>query len=263
MTMGAADRELEEVARARTFLVEVVAVEDVHPHLRRITVAGPAVHRLEPAGPDAFVYVLVPPSGRTELGIDETFTWEAYADMPEGDRPVGAYYTVRRWRPDAGEVDLLAVLHGDAGPGSAWAGRARPGDRAALWGPRTAFHPPAGTASLVLVADDTGLPAAAAILDALDDGVRATVVAEVDGPLEQQALPSPPLVDVVWVHRDGAAPGTTTGLLDAVRALPPFGPATYVWGGAESRCMTAVRRHVRDERRLPRHAVSLVAYWRR
>jgi NADPH-dependent ferric siderophore reductase len=36
-----------------------------------------------------------------------------------------------------------------------------------------------------------------------------------------------------------------------------------VWGGAESRCMTAVRRHVRDERRLPRHAVSLVAYWRR
>ena len=37
---------------------------------------------------------------------------------------------------------------------------------------------------------------------------------------------------------------------------------TYVWGGAESRAMTAVRRHVRHERGLAREQVSLVAYWR-
>lgn len=38
---------------------------------------------------------------------------------------------------------------------------------------------------------------------------------------------------------------------------------TYVWGGGESRAMTAIRRHVRSERGLPRDAVSLLAYWRR
>ncbi|NLV55321.1 MAG: siderophore-interacting protein, partial [Acidimicrobiales bacterium] len=36
----------------------------------------------------------------------------------------------------------------------------------------------------------------------------------------------------------------------------------YVWGGGESRAMTAVRRYVRREIGLPREAVSLVAYWR-
>ena len=48
-----------------------------------------------------------------------------------------------------------------------------------------------------------------------------------------------------------------------MRALPAFDAPTYVWGGGESRAMTAVRRHVRDERGLERAAVSLVAYWRR
>ena len=39
-------------------------------------------------------------------------------------------------------------------------------------------------------------------------------------------------------------------------------PTTYVWGGAESRAMTAVRRYVRHEVGLAREQVDLVPYWR-
>ncbi|MDQ7993714.1 MAG: siderophore-interacting protein, partial [Propionicimonas sp.] len=155
------------------------------------------------------------------------------------------------------------VLHGDSGPASAWAMRAAPGDPVALWGPRTAYEPPAGTEHLVLVADETALPAVAVILEQLPDGVTAQVVAEVGAEGERQQLPELDQAAVTWLHRDGAEAGTTTSLLDTVRALPPFPGATYVWGGGESRAMTAVRRHVRDERGLERDAVSLVAYWRR
>jgi NADPH-dependent ferric siderophore reductase len=256
------ERRAAEVARIRTMLTHVHAVTDVNPHLRRVTFKGGDLVDFAPCGPDTFLYLLLPPAGRTELTIDRSFTWEAHALMDPAEQPVGAYYTLRAWRPEAAELDVLMVLHGATGPASAWAERAAPGDPVALWGPRTAYHPPEGTRHLVLVADETGLPAVAVILEQLPAGWTAQVVAEVADEAERQSLPEVAGVDVTWCHRDGAEPGTTSLLVDGVRALPSFPPGTYVWGGAESRSMTAVRRHVRGERGLAREDVSLVAYWR-
>ena len=89
------------------------------------------------------------------------------------------------------------------------------------------------------------------------------IVGEVDGPDEHQDLPQRPGVTVTWCHRDGAAPGTIPLLVDAVQQLtwPPGRP--YAWGGGESHAMTAVRRYLRDARRLTRAQVDMVAYWRR
>jgi NADPH-dependent ferric siderophore reductase len=246
----------------RTFLTSVVAVEDVHPHLRQITFGGGDLAAFSPAGPDTFLYVLLPPPGRVELTVDQSFTWSSYEEMAPGDRPVGAYYTLRRWRPESQEIDALFVLHGDGGPASAWAARARPGDPVALWGPRTAYDPPPSTDRYLLVADDTGLPAVAAILESLPAKTEVQVVAEVDDPDERQPLPASPSVEVTWCYRRGAPAGTTTLLADAVRSLPWPGGTPYVWGGGESRAMTGVRRYARDEKGLAREQVSLVAYWR-
>jgi NADPH-dependent ferric siderophore reductase len=258
-----AETLMKQMSGIRTHLTSVSAVEQVHPHLRRITFAGGDLTGFTPLGPDTFLYVLLPPPGRDALTIDRSFTWEAYGQMPEEDRPVGAYYTLREWRPGAAELDMLFVLHEPAGPASAWAARAQPGDPVALWGPRESYAPPAGTDWYLLVADDTGLPAVARILETLPDGPPVNVVAEVDGAAEHQALPDRPGTEVHWVHRDGAEPGTVAGRTEAaVRAigLPPG--EGYVWGGGESRTLTAVRRYVRREVGLPRERVSLVAYWR-
>ena len=86
--------------------------------------------------------------------------------------------------------------------------------------------------------------------------------AEVDNPGERQDLPDRAGTEVTWLYRDGAPPGTTTLLADAVRALPWPGGTPYAWGGGESRAMTAVRKYVRQEIGLAREQVSLVAYWR-
>jgi NADPH-dependent ferric siderophore reductase len=257
-----AERVMQEMSSIRTFLTHVVAVEDLHPQLRRITFGGGDLATFTPAGPDTFLYLLAPPPGRRELTIDQSFTWAAHAEMPEDERPIGAYYTLRHWRPEQHELDILCVLHDDAGPASAWAAGARPGDPVALWGPRTAYAPPAATDSYLLVADETGLPAVAVILESLPDGTAARVFAEVASGNERQELPESPSFEVTWLHRDGAPAGTTTLLADAVRAMPWPGRTPYVWGGGESRAMTAVRRYVRGEVGLDRTAVSLVAYWR-
>lgn len=261
-----AEREAAELELIGTHLTKVVAVKDINPHLRQVTFGGgDLATTFKPFGPDCFFYVLLPPAGRTELTIDQSFTWEEHARMPVEEQPVGAYYTLRFWRPEQAELDVWMVIHGEGehtGPASEWAARAEVGDPVALWGPRTAFRPPDGTDRLVLVGDETALPAIAGIIDWLPEAMPATVIAEVATEAEHQDLPERPNVTVTWAHRDGAPAGTTSLLVDAVSELPDFGGTPYVWGGGESRSMTAVRRHVRGERGLTRDQADLVAYWR-
>lgn len=260
--LTSAEREIQEAGGFRTFLGEVVAVRECSPHLREVTVRGDDLRGLALPGPDAFVYLLLPPPGRSDLTIDGDFTWEAYRQMAEAERPVGAYYTVRRCRPEVGEVDLQMVLHGDAGPAGSWAAKAAAGDPVALWGPRTSFEPPATTEWYLLVADETGLPATAAILESLPEGTVARVFAEVASGVERQELPVSPSFEVMWLHRDGAPAGTTSLLADAVRAMAWPGGAAYAWGGGESRTMASMRRYLRHDVGLDRESVSLIAYWR-
>ena len=132
----------EDIDAIPTHVTAVVRAEQVSPTFRRLTFGG-GLERFASIAPDEFVYVLVPPPGRTELAIGTDFTWLGYYTMDEADRPVGAYYTVREFRPEAGELDVDVFLHDEPGATSGWAAIAGPGDPAALWGPRTSWARPA------------------------------------------------------------------------------------------------------------------------
>jgi NADPH-dependent ferric siderophore reductase len=265
------EQERARLDAIKTFFTTVVRVEDLTPGLRRITFGGGDLADVRWLSPDQFFYVLLPPLGSTQMSIDRTFTWEQVRELPPDVQPRGAYYTVRHHRPEVNEIDIDVVRHGDDVPesrsASTWAAHAGPGDVAALWGPRTSWEPPADTQAYLLVADETGLPAVGAIMDHLPSDATVRVVVEVADAQEQQPLAVGPDVQVTWLHRNGAEPGTTTQLVDAVRALTdsdrwPAGQV-YAWGGGETKAMTATRRHLRDHVRLARHQVSMVGYWRR
>jgi NADPH-dependent ferric siderophore reductase len=259
-----------------THVTRVLAAERVSPAFRRLTLGGHGLERFVTIGPDDFVYVLLPPPGRTELTIGVDFSWTDFYAMDEADRPVGAYYTVREHRPAAGELDIDVFLHDDPGPASGWGASAAPGDPVALWGPRTAWHPPAGTDWWLLAADETALPAAAGILETLPSDAVVRVFAEAADERDVKELPAGPNAEVTWVAKDGHAPGpggpggpghpgddvARQRLASAVRAAAlPAGQA-YAWGGGESRSMTALRKYLRREVGLAREQVSLVGYWR-
>jgi NADPH-dependent ferric siderophore reductase len=163
---------------------------------------------------------------------------------------------------------MMFVLHGDPNEptssrmAATWAAAAAPGDAVALWGPRSAFEPSTATDWYLLVADDTGLPAVAAILDSLPAGTPVRVVAEVDDEEDRQPLPAGDGIEVDWCYRRGAPAWTSTLLVDAIRATQWWPGQAYAWGGAGSHCITAIRRHIRDERGLPPTAVSITGYWR-
>jgi NADPH-dependent ferric siderophore reductase len=240
-----------------THVTSVVRAERISARFVRVTFAG-GLERFRPVGPDQFVYVLVPPPHRDDLTIGADFLWSDYYEMPEPDRPVGAYYTVRHHRPEVGEIDCDVFLHHPAGPASAWAATAAAGAPAALWGPRTAWDPPPGTDHWLLVADETGLPAVEAVLEQLPATAGVTTVVEVSDLEDVVRIDR----DVIHVHRDGRAAGTTDLLVEAVRSLDLDPAGLYAWGGSESRAMRDVRVHLRHTVGLAREQVSMTPYWR-
>lgn len=260
----------------KTFVTRVTGVARPTPRFARLTFGGGDLDGFVSLGPGEFVYVLLPPAGRSELTIDQGFTWERFRKMPEEERPRGAYYTIREHRPEKAEVDLDFLLYAEdlerdvPAPGgevlensaSRWAARAKPGDAAALWGPRIAYGPPPGTDWQLLVADETGLPAAAAILRSLPEDACVRAFIEVADKAEEQHLDSAGDVQITWLHRKGTPPGRSASLVEAVRSLEFPEGAVYVWGAGESQTVTALRRHLRDERGLAAGTLSLTAYWR-
>ncbi|MGH2586801.1 MAG: siderophore-interacting protein [Dehalococcoidia bacterium] len=245
----------------RIFLARVVRTAPVTPHMVRITLAGEDLTRYEDVGPDQFLYVFLPGPNGGPPRVGHDFTWEGWRDLPPEERPVGRYYTVRYCRPERGELDLDFVLHGD-GPATAWAVQAKSGDAVALWGPRFAYTPPAATDFLLLLADETGLPATAAILESLAPGIRAHACIEVRDRSAEQPLPSEGAARITWLHRGDRTPGDA--LLHAVRTLDllPRGVTAYVWGGAEFNAMMACRAYLVEERGLAGACIRTVGYWR-
>lgn len=242
-------------------LMTVAGVGDVTPQMRRIRLTGEALTRFA-SNRNLHCKLLIPPSGRAPewpaLDRNGRFAW------PSGPgRPAVRKYTIRAVDPDAGWLDIDFVLHDDAGPGSAWAAAARPGDTVGLVGPGGRSVPPA--AHYLLAGDETALPAIARLLETLPAQSRGVALIEVADGTEEQEIANRTGIELRWLHRGNAPAGTTTMLEDAVKALPvPTDPdGLFAWVSCEFKTFKAVRAHLRNHWRLPREAHLVTAYWRR
>ncbi|MFD9353306.1 siderophore-interacting protein [Streptomyces sp. NPDC060031] len=274
MTVTASDAPA--IAHFRFFEMEVLRTRRLGHSFLRVTFGGESLAGFRSGGYDQSLSLFLPPPDRehTVLPSTDEDTWfGAWRAMPDGERPVMRSYTVREQRrtPEGGEeVDIDFVLHGDSSPASFWAGRAVTGRRIMAIGPAVAenksvrFQPPAATDALFMYADETALPAAAAILDRLPAGARVRAWFEVPHADDRLALSTPADADITWVVREGGAGRERTEhLLDVVRAAElPAAKAPYVWLAGEAGTIRAVRRHFVQERSVDRRAVRFTGYWR-
>ena len=112
-------------------------------------------------------------------------------------------------------------------------------------------------------------PAAGAAVPPLAPGTVAVheglALIEVADAAEEQAIANRTAIEVRWLHRDGAAPGTTTLLPDAVMALPApaQGDDLFVWASCEFSAFKAIRAHVRKQWNLAKENHLVTSYWRR
>ncbi|MGW5641032.1 siderophore-interacting protein, partial [Streptomyces sp. NPDC003832] len=167
--------------------VEVVRTVDITPGMRRVTLGGAQLRAFttedgvvrppfESPGFDDDLALYLPYPGQSEPVLP--VQGEAKLIVPKDPRPLSRAYTVRRWDPEAGELDVDFVRHG-VGAGTTWAHRTRPGDTVHLSGPSTSKAFPTGADWLLVAGDDTALPAIGRLLDELPPDARAQVFIEI------------------------------------------------------------------------------------
>jgi NADPH-dependent ferric siderophore reductase len=238
----------------------VERIADVTPHMRRITLSGPGLTPYADGG--LHVKLFIPPEGATELQLPVPGEDGIMIDLPDDVRPTVRTYSVRSVDLEAGTVDVDFVLHGDHGSGSRWALHTRPGDVVGVRGPIGRPVPEADW--YLLVGDETALPVIARTLEFLPPSAKGVAIIEVADEREQQAIHFDSDIELRWLHRNGAAAGTTSLLVDAVRAVevPAAGSRIHAMAGVEYSAFKAIRRYWRDELKLNKKDVMPVAYWR-
>ncbi|MEE1741808.1 siderophore-interacting protein [Streptomyces sp. BE147] len=248
--------------------VTVMDVRRITPRTARVTFTGDGLPDIMAERPDQQMKLCLPRAGQRvpvlpRQDADDTYGmrwYEAYLAIPEDERPWMRGFTVRSYDRARNAMAVDFVLHGDDGPAARWGSAARPGDVLGMVGPSAAYARPLPASDwLLLAGDETALPAMATLLEALPDGTRALAYVEVADAAEEQDLAPAAGSEVRWVHRDRGG-----SLLRAVRAarLPGDG-AGAAWLAGEAGAVRELRRHLVEERQLPKEAVEFSGYWRR
>ena len=271
------------------------------PCLTRFTFTGPDVARMTTIAPDQRVKLFFPDAAGRPADIPRRPDWYSiWKAQDEATRPPMRTYTIRKLRAADGEVDVDFVLHGDSGPASAWAERAAPGDRLQMTAPNADFEgepggyewkPPQGVRDVLLIADETALPALCGILEQLrgwpaPPAVQAFI--EVPDADDRLPLPAWPRLQVTWLDRDTWTSDEPPMVVAARSARLPQPNAIgqtlpdvdidaqilwdradlhrhgfYAWVAGEAGSVLAIRQHLVKDRGLDRRTLNLMGYWRR
>ncbi|MFI0481188.1 siderophore-interacting protein [Actinomadura sp. 9N215] len=238
----------------------VLRTERLTPHMIRVVIGGEDLAGFG-AGEftDHYVKLLFTRPG---VAYPEPFDMERIrAELPREHWPSTRTYTVRAWDPEAVELTIDFVHHGDKGIAGPWAASVRPGEEIHFMGPGGAYAPRADAGWHLLVGDESALPAIAASLERIPADAPVRVFVEVAGPEEEQDLPTPGDADIVWLHRGGARVGDL--LVDAVQKLEFPDGEVHAFVHGEATFVKALRRHLRIDRGLPMERLSISGYWRR
>lgn len=292
--------------------IEVTSVERLSPSFVRVEFGSPAFADLAVDGPlyDQRIKLIFPNAAGSLpsfQGADESW-FESWLDIPERERGAMRTYTIRALRGSGADtrmvVDFVVHGHGDAsGPGGDWGAHAAVGQRVITMAPMRGvpfggieFEP--GTATrLLLVGDETAVPAVAGILECLPPTARGAVFLEVPVSDDVLDLHCPVGMEVHWLPRDGGPRAQavhaavlehlgeepTAPLVDeldpdlwetptysssgedvdaAVRAVGHDLDDLYAWIAGESSLVTGLRRALVRDLGIDRHQVAFMGYWR-
>ena len=236
--------------------LEVIAVTDITPKMRRISLRGDLTGFASPGHADHIKVFIFPAGIEPMLGT----IGERGAEFPEGQKPQMRDYTPRFFDVAAGRIDIDFVLHGD-GPASGWAAQAKVGQTLVIGGPRGSIMVPNTYDWYFLAGDETALPALGRRIEELPAGAKVVAVIEIADAAEEQVFESRADVSLHYVHRNGLPAGTQGPLLDAIKALTfPAGEA-YAYVAAESGVAKGIKAHLLDERGFPPDYVRAPGYW--
>ena len=237
----------ETAPARRTRRVIQTRVEDVRrltPRLIRVVVGGKDLEGFA-AGEftDHYVKLQIPPKGAPYSAPFDAD--DVKARLPPDQWPRTRSFTVRHWDAERTLLTIDFVDHGDG---------------LQLMGPGGAYSPDPTAEWHLMVGDEAVVPAIAASLERLPEGVPVHVILEVGGPEDEVAFATPGDLRVTWLHRRA---GVDDALVEAVRALAFPAGSVHAFVHGEASAVRAVRRHLVVDRGISRDALSVSGYWKR
>ena len=242
------------------YQVAVRRIEWLTPRVANLTLHGTELSGFEPAAAGSHIKLILPSSGDTDT---------PQPLRHEGFRPVFAdgitppflrTYTPLRYNSERMDLEVEMVCHGDS-PASNWLRAARAGHRITVAGPRGGWELPTDGDWFLVMADDTSIPAAIQVLQALPDRPRVAVF-EVEDRTERRSLPGIDDEFPRWLFRKPQGRPAGSLLEEAIRAVEfPAGKA-YVWMALESGAMRRIRHYLLEEVALPKEQMVTRGYWK-
>jgi len=223
------------------------------PNMIRVTFAGPELSGF-PHGREGSNCKLMLPEPDESRARFET-------RLLDGPRPVRRTYTVRHYRPTTQELDIDFVAHGDTGPASRWAIRARPGDFLGFAGPSAPKVRNFDADWYLFAADPSAIPMAASVLESLPADAQGVALFEVTSAEDQQDIAAPEGMEMHWIVQPD--PHVASHAQDAfIRGLDwPEGRVQVCIAG-ETGVVRALRTFVLGEKNVPRGDTYVSGYWK-
>jgi NADPH-dependent ferric siderophore reductase len=251
---------------------QVISSEQLTPHMIRLVLGGTGFDTFKPSEfADSYVKIVIVRDDVEVDALPQPLTLDSFNELPEERRPFVRTYTVRRVDADRREITVDFVVHGEHGVAGPWASSAQPGQPAYLMGPSGAYSPNLDADWHLLAADEAGLPALGAALEALPPNAVGWTFIEVSGPDDEIPLSAPEGVEVRWVYRGGRADlvpedqaGDNAPLIASVTeaAWLPGQAHVFIHGEAQA-VMHNLRPYIRNVRGVEAKWASISGYWRR
>ncbi|MET0991371.1 MAG: siderophore-interacting protein [Lacisediminihabitans sp.] len=229
----------------------------------------------EALGHDQWFRLFMPIDGVLELPYGDAEGWYSrWLEMDERVRGVIRNYTVREARRvEAGwELDVDFVVHrspldssgrgGEVeGVAAQWALGAQPGDTAGFLAQACIFDPDNGASHVVVIADESGVPAAEGISASLASDVRSTFVLEVPHGDDPRSLATDDRSTLHWLVRDDDALQPGSVILEHLDGIE-LPTESYIYIVGEAAFVLAARASLLG-RGIPKAQIRTCAYWRR
>jgi len=265
------------------FPVIVSAKRWLSPGFVRVTLAGDALRHFAPWGLDQRIKLVLPMSdGSTpRFGLEEDPTphpqqwYTRWKELPVEERNVLRTYTPAAIRPDRGEIDVDLFIHEPAGPASAWARSCAVGEELVITGPDARvgytgygihYTPDESPRRVLLVGDESAVPAIANIVAQLPSPERIDVLLELGDPGDDTLSPVPAHTHLEIVSRAGVAGEALEAAVArwGERHARTFvdDPTAYAWIAGETGATTRMRRHLTAGLGLDKSRVAFLGYWK-
>ncbi|PWH05464.1 siderophore-interacting protein [Brachybacterium endophyticum] len=248
-------------------LATVARREQVGPHMVRVTLEGEDLTGFTAHGFDQWVRLFLPRTdGPTDYSrVPQGFGIAGalkYLTTGSGVRPPVRSYTIRELRPEAGELDIDFVAHGDEGIAGPWAQRARAGEQVMMIDQGRGFDPDEDASSVLLVGEESALPALLGILRDLPRSTAGTALIEIPEQADAQEHEAPEDVEVRWLPRKEPHDRPGVLALEALRELVPSdGARLQAYLAGEQALVAEGRRHL-VANGVPKKRIVFTGYWK-